>query len=158
MARGRRKKRKPISASGAAGEHRGSGVVRRLGAWQGEAMERVRRAVQEGLPVETVAELQDELKELGVSRPSRYVESIVSRATRGRRETLTPEQGEKLVRVVRVLARALDVWEDNEMAAEFLTRPHDELEGSTPIARAQSEIGARQVEELLLKLDLGLPV
>ena len=39
-----------------------------------------------------VAELQDELKELGVPRPSQYVESIASRATRGRRETLTPEQ------------------------------------------------------------------
>lgn len=124
----------------------------------GEGRETVRRVVEEGLPVRLVRELQEELARLGVTRPSTYVEVIASRAARSRRGTLTPQEGERLVRVASTLARALAVWEDEEQAAEFLTRPHAELEGDAPIDRARSEIGARQVEDLLLKLDLGLPV
>lgn len=135
-----------------------STVVKKWGAWEGEAMEKVRVAVQGGLPVDAVGKLQDALKELGVSRPSEFVEAIASRATRRRRDTLTPEQGEKLARIARVMARAVDVWEDSTAAAKFLTTPHEELEGASPLVHSQTEIGARQVEELLLKLDLGLPV
>jgi putative toxin-antitoxin system antitoxin component (TIGR02293 family) len=123
-----------------------------------EGSELVRKEVEEGLPVELVRELQDALARLGVPRPSKYVEVIASRAARGRRRTLTPHEGERLVRIARTLARTLEVREDEEAAAEFLTAPHPELEGDTPIDRARSEIGARQVEDLLLRLDLGLPV
>lgn len=120
--------------------------------------EEVRRAVEEGLPMEAVRELQLELKRLGVSRPSEYVEAIVSRATRRRRDRLKPEEGERLLRVARVIARAVEVWGDEEAAAAFLTAPHPLLSGASPIDRARSEIGARQVEQILINLDLGLPV
>jgi len=120
--------------------------------------EEIRRAVEEGLPVEAVKELQLQLKRLGVSRPSEYVEAIVSRATRSRRTRLKPEEGERLLRVARVVARAIEVWGDEESAASFLTSPHPLLADASPIDRARSEIGARQVEQILIKLDLGLPV
>lgn len=119
--------------------------------------EEVRQAVEDGLPVEAVKELQAELKRIGVSRPSEYVEAIVSRATRHRRDRLKPEEGERLVRVASILARAREVWGDEADAAAFLTSPHALLDRSAPIDRALSEIGARQVEEILLRLDLGLP-
>lgn len=120
--------------------------------------EEVRQVVEEGLPVEAVRQLQQELARMGVARPSAYVESIASRASRSRRPKLTPEEGEKLVRVASILVRALAVWEDEDGASDFLTAPHPELNGAAPIDRALSEIGARQVEDLLLKLDLGMPV
>jgi putative toxin-antitoxin system antitoxin component (TIGR02293 family) len=124
-----------------------------------EGREVVRKVVEEGLPVGLVRQLQDELARLGVPRPSKYVELIASRAARSRREILTPQEGERLVRIASTLARTLEVWENNEeAAAEFLSAPHPELEGDTPIDRARSEIGARQVEDILLRLDLGLPV
>ncbi|MEQ1857095.1 MAG: antitoxin Xre/MbcA/ParS toxin-binding domain-containing protein [Longimicrobiales bacterium] len=122
-----------------------------------EGREAVRQVVEQGLPVDLVRQLQDELVRLGVPRPSKYVEVIASRAARARRKKLTPQEGERLVRVAGTLARAFEVWGDEEDAAEFLTAPHPGLEGDTPIDRARSEIGARQVEDLLLKLDLGLP-
>lgn len=121
-------------------------------------LERVRQAVKEGLPVEAVRELQAELKRFGVRRPSEYVDSIVSRATLQRRDRLKPAEGERLVRVASVLATAVDVWGDEDAAAEFLTSPHPMLGGGVPIDLALSEIGARQVEHLLLAMDLGLPV
>ena len=121
-------------------------------------LEKVRKAVEDGLPVDVVKELQAELKRLGVRRPSEYVDSIIPRATLQRRDRLKPEEGEQLVRVAAVLATAEDVWGDEEDAAEFLTSPHPMLGGAVPIDLALSEIGARQVEYLLLAMDLGLPV
>jgi putative toxin-antitoxin system antitoxin component (TIGR02293 family) len=121
-------------------------------------LEVVRKAVEEGLPVEAVKQLQAELKRLGVRRASEYVDSIIPRATLQRRDRLKPEEGEQLVRVAAVLATAEDVWGDEEDAAEFLTSPHPMLGGGVPIDLALSEIGARQVEHILLAMDLGLPV
>ena len=121
-------------------------------------LERVRRAVEEGLPVAAVKELQAELRRFGVRRPSEYVDSIVSRATLQRRDRLKPAEGEQLVRVASVLATAEDVWGDEASAADFLTSPHPMLGGAVPIDLALSEIGARQVEHILLAMDLGLPV
>lgn len=121
-------------------------------------LEGVRQAVEEGLPVEAVRELQAELKRFGVRRPSEYVDSIVSRATLQRRDRLKPAEGEKLVRVAALLATAADVWGDEEDAGAFLTSPHPMLGGAVPIDLARSEIGARQVEHILLAMDLGLPV
>ncbi len=120
-------------------------------------LERVRKAVEDGLPVEAVKELQAELKRFGVRRPSEYVDRIVARATLQRRDRLKPAEGERLVRVAAVLATAADVWGDDEDAAEFLTLPHPMLGGGVPIDLALSEIGARQVEHILLAMDLGLP-
>ena len=128
------------------------------GATGPQAREPLRAAVEAGIPSEAVRLLQARLKELGVPRPSAYVEAIASRASRARRDRLTQEEGERLVRVASVLARTLDVWEDEAEAAKFLTTPHPELGMETPLDRALSEIGARQVEDLLLRLDLGLPV
>lgn len=136
----------------------GAEVVRNLGSSSGVGLEVVRRTVEKGLPASAVAELQKELADLRVPRPSQYVEVIASRATRARRSTLTTEQGERLVRVAGVVARALDVWENEDDAADFLTSTHPQLEGDTPIDRARTELGARQVEDILTKLDLGLPV
>ncbi len=121
-------------------------------------LESVRQAVEEGLPVEAVKDLQAELKRFGVRRPSEYVDSIVSRATLQRRDRLKPAEGEKLVRVAALLATAADVWGDEEDAGAFLTSPHPMLGGAVPIDLARSEIGARQVEHILLAMDLGLPV
>ncbi|HIF06306.1 MAG TPA: DUF2384 domain-containing protein [Gemmatimonadetes bacterium] len=130
----------------------------RLGYASPSRLERVRRAVEQGLPVEAVRELQVELKRFGVRRPSTYVDAIVSRATLQRRDRLRPAEGEQLVRVASVLALAEDVWGTDEDAGEFLTSPHPMLGGGVPIDLALSEIGARQVEHILFALDLGLPV
>ena len=52
---------------------------------------------------------------------------------------------------------AEDVWDDEETAREFLGSPQPQLAGRSPIDMAATELGARQVEELLMKLEYGLP-
>lgn len=136
----------------------GDDVVASLGASTGASLEVLRHFVEQGVPSDAVDGLQKELKAFGVPRPSQFVEAVASRATRARRESLTTEEGERLVRIAGAMARSLDVWEDRNDAAEFLVTPHLMLGHHAPIDRARSELGARQVEDLLTKLDLGLPV
>jgi len=83
---------------------------------------------------------------------------IVPAATYKRREQhLKPEESERTERLARVIATAEHVWGDAEEAKRFLTRPHPELNGKTPLEASYAELGARQVEELLWKLFHGLP-
>lgn len=83
---------------------------------------------------------------------------IVPAATYKRRERLLkPEESERTERLARVIATAEHVWGDAEEARRFMTRPHPELNGKTPLETSYAELGARQVEELLWKLFYGLP-
>ena len=45
-----------------------------------------------------------------------------------------------------------------EKAREWMSKPHRELSGQTPLEVARTELGARRVEDLLDKLYFGLPV
>ena len=121
-------------------------------------LDRVRKTVEDGLPAEAVKELQTQLKRLGVRRPSEFVNKIVSRATLRRRDRLTREEGEAVLRVAAVVALAVDVWGFESGAATFLTTPHVLLGHEVPIELARSEVGARQVEYMIHALDHGLPV
>jgi putative toxin-antitoxin system antitoxin component (TIGR02293 family) len=83
---------------------------------------------------------------------------IVPAATYKRRvQLLKPEESERTERLARVIATAEHVWGDAEEARRFLTKPHPELNGKTPLEASHAELGARQVEELLWKLFYGLP-
>ena len=55
------------------------------------------------------------------------------------------------------MALAEEVWESREDARQFLTTPHALLDGERPLDLAQSELGARRVEELLWRLEYSLP-
>lgn len=64
---------------------------------------------------------------------------------------------ERLDRLARMTALAEEVWEDPELAHEFLTSPQPQLGGARPADLARSDLGARQVEELLHRTQHSLP-
>lgn len=78
--------------------------------------------------------------------------------------TATPEQIAAVMALIkepspfakRVVAAAIHVWGSDEDARAFLTTPHSELDGSTPIEASQSEMGARRVEGILGRLYFGV--
>ena len=72
--------------------------------------------------------------------------------------TLTPEQSDRLLRVVRVIAAAEETFGSQEKAARWLRRPTDALEGDAPIALLDTTEGSREVEHLLARIDHGLAV
>lgn len=112
-------------------------------------------AVQEGLPSELV---EVTIERIFPGDPNtRY--QIVPRATFARRlkngERLSAQESEKLQRIARVFAMAIDVWGNEEDAREFMAKPHPMLDDRTPFEASLSEIGAREVESILGRLLFG---
>jgi putative toxin-antitoxin system antitoxin component (TIGR02293 family) len=88
----------------------------------------------------------------------RLMYRIVPEATfKRRRDRLSPGESERTERMARVIATAEYTWDDRDDARRFLTAPHPALSNRTPIDTAMTELGARQVEEILGKIFHGLP-
>lgn len=118
----------------------------------------LRRAVEAGLPVESLyLAVRRVVGEGPEATELRY--TVVPKTTlRRRRRLLSTEESERLERLARVVALAEQVWEDPALAREFLVSPQPQLGGERPVDLARSDLGARQVEELLYKLEYSLPV
>ena len=61
-------------------------------------------------------------------------------------------------RLARLTAMANLVWENEDDARAFMNEPHPLLDGKSPIEMAESELGSRRVEKLLIKLEHSLPL
>jgi putative toxin-antitoxin system antitoxin component (TIGR02293 family) len=70
-------------------------------------------------------------------------------------ERLTIEESDRLVRLTRIQALAEDVFADPVKANRWLREPLGELNGMRPLELAQTEAGARVVEQILAKIDWG---
>lgn len=121
------------------------------------SLDDLRRLVEAGLPVAALAKVVAHVADAGAAAGQlRY--RIVPKATlHRRRSVLTLEESERLERLARVTALAEDVWEDEALAHEFLREAQPQLGGERPLDLVRSELGARQVEELLMKLEYALP-
>jgi len=73
------------------------------------------------------------------------------------RDRLSPSESKRKKRIARVMAGAEFVWSDRSDARRFMTTPHPALQGRTPLDSALTELGARQVEEILDRIFHGLP-
>jgi putative toxin-antitoxin system antitoxin component (TIGR02293 family) len=83
----------------------------------------------------------------------------ISRATFHRRRKaghLESPESEKLIRFARLLRRATEVLEEEEAAREWLKAPAVAFGGESPLSFADTEIGAREVEYLLGRLEHGV--
>ena len=83
----------------------------------------------------------------------------VSRATFHRRRQAghleTPES-ERIVRFSRLMRRAVEALGSEEAAREWLKSPAMAFGGETPLSFADTEVGAREVEYLLGRLEHGV--
>ncbi len=127
----------------------------------GNAVRTVRdleEAVSAGLPKRSLEQLSSRLY-LDRKAASAYKFGVVPAATWKRRSRkLSVAESEKTERQARILAAAEYVWDDPDQAREWMSRPHQELAGETPLQISRTELGARRVEDLLDKLFFGLPV
>lgn len=84
---------------------------------------------------------------------------LVPPATRKRRKSvLKANESERVERLARLMALAEEVWENRDSAREFLRTPHPLLGDRPPLDLARTELGARQVEELLQEMEYSLPL
>jgi putative toxin-antitoxin system antitoxin component (TIGR02293 family) len=90
-------------------------------------------SVEAGLPVSAL----DHLAEVVAPEDARFKFRLIPKATleRRRRSTkrLTSEEGDRLARIAKVYAIALDIYHDPAKVRDFLRRPHMMLDNKAPL-------------------------
>jgi putative toxin-antitoxin system antitoxin component (TIGR02293 family) len=116
----------------------------------------LRERVRSGLPYSALEALAGRLDspvvELGEALriPAR---TLARRRHAGR---LTVEESDRLVRVGRVAALAEQVLGDRDRALRWLRQPNRALGRSVPLRHVDTDLGAREVETVLLRLEHGV--
>ena len=70
---------------------------------------------------------------------------------------LRPDESDRLIRASRLFARAVDLFDGNAEAAKaWLLRAQRALGGAVPLEMARTELGAREVERVIGRLEHGV--
>jgi len=113
-------------------------------------------AVKAGLDARVFVDLA---RRLGVSEARLAQVTGIAPTTLTRRKragALNPDESEHVLRLAALLERATQVFEDEGDAADWLRTPNLALGGATPLALADTELGAREVDDLLGRLEHGV--
>jgi putative toxin-antitoxin system antitoxin component (TIGR02293 family) len=71
---------------------------------------------------------------------------------------LHPDESDRLIRAARIFALTSELFDGNvDSARKWLTAAQPALGGSTPIEYASTDVGAREVESLIGRLEHGIP-
>ena len=114
------------------------------------------KVLQAGLPVQELNDLQATLE---VPMEKLVPMLGISKATLHRRKAegkLDPAESDRVVRFARLVGKAVEVLESEENARHWLTSPQYGLGGAVPLEYAETEVGAREVEDLLGRIDYGV--
>jgi putative toxin-antitoxin system antitoxin component (TIGR02293 family) len=111
--------------------------------------------IDDGLPIGAL----DRVAHLLAPGDAQFKYRLISKATYERRKIalrLSSDEGTRLARVARVWGLALDIWQTEDAARDFLFRSHPMLEDKRPIdVVIQNEIGAEMVLDILGSLKYG---
>lgn len=69
---------------------------------------------------------------------------------------LSPEESDRLARVAKIFNEAREVFGSPEKARGWMSTPLAVFEGETPLRRADTSLGATQVEDVLGRIDHGV--
>ncbi len=69
---------------------------------------------------------------------------------------LNAVESERVLRIARLYDKALDVFEDEEAAENWFKKPARGLAGTPPLKYADTELGAQEVERLLIRIEHGV--
>ena len=112
--------------------------------------------VVKGLPF---SELETLRSEIGEPLESLARQLSISRSTLQRRRTerrLSPQESDRVMRFWRLLQHATRVFGDVARARQWLKFPQRGLGAAVPLDYASTEVGAREVENLLGRIDYGV--
>ncbi|MDV5357174.1 DUF2384 domain-containing protein [Kosakonia sp. SMBL-WEM22] len=92
---------------------------------------------------------QNDLRKMSGIPPTTFGRSLKAR--------FTPDQSERLVRIIRVIDRAVELFEgDKEEAQKWLKEPNRALGWKVPAELMASETGAYEVMKLITRLEHGV--
>lgn len=114
-------------------------------------------SVNKGLRFSAFERLQEAI-DLSAQELAKVV-SIPTRTLHRRKEQgrLQPDESDRLVRLSRVYGKTLELFEGNKLEARhWLSSPQSALGGTSPLSMASTEVGAREVEALIGRLEYGV--
>ena len=115
----------------------------------------MREAIREGLPSTVVEELM-RASELTLGELASALDlslrSLQRRRSSGR---LARHESDRLYRLARIVALADEFLGNHEQAVRWLKRPNHALGGMAPVNALDTELGARQVENVLGRIAYG---
>jgi putative toxin-antitoxin system antitoxin component (TIGR02293 family) len=131
-------------------------MSRKLGIDTGDSVSIV-RLVRAGFSFKSLSDFQ-KATELPWSEISRFV--AIPQRTLTRRQTegkLQPDESDRVWRASNIFAMAVDLFEGDIAAArKWLQTPQAALGGESPLDFASTEVGAREVENLIGRLEHGV--
>lgn len=115
------------------------------------------REIERGLPYRRVKKLIDELGETD-TRIAHLLQIAPRTLARRKQEgTLKPDESERVDRIDRIYRLAIELFEgDKSQAVIWLKQPNRGLDNRPPLDFARTEIGAREVENLIGRLEHGV--
>ena len=75
---------------------------------------------------------------------------------RQRQEPLSLDESDRLARVARIYDLGVKVFGNPDKARRWLTKPKTRFQGHSPLSMMRTELGGRQVEEMLYQIDEGM--
>jgi len=114
------------------------------------------RKIQKGLRFSELETLQN-----SIDLPFEQLAAklAISRSTLQRRKAagrLSPDESDKVMRLSRLLEHATNVFGDIERARAWLKFPQRGLGNAVPLDYAETEVGAREVDDLLGRIEYSV--
>lgn len=115
-----------------------------------------------GLPIDAivrvkkVAGLSDEQMAQTVGMSRRTLSRRIQSAKMDKTKRLTPTESDRLYRLARIIARAVEVFGEEKEAQNWLKEPKTALSGKTPLEAIKTEPGVQQVDLLLGRIEQGI--
>lgn len=116
----------------------------------------LRERIRQGLPYSSLESVRERLQ-LSVPEAAGVLQMPTRTMARRRQaQRLAPDESDRLYRIARVAGQAVSVLGAEEKAAAWLQRPNRALNGESPIRLLDTDVGARQVEDILGRIDHGI--
>lgn len=115
------------------------------------------REIERGIPYRRIEKLISQLDETD-SRMAHLLQIAPRTLARRKKEgTLKPDESERVDRIERIYRLAIELFEgDKVQAVQWLKEPNRGLANRAPLDFSRTEIGAREVENLIGRLEHGV--
>jgi putative toxin-antitoxin system antitoxin component (TIGR02293 family) len=135
-------------------------IVEALGGSEGsrrlDSPEDLKDWIREGLPFESLERVMDQF---GINREEISAALDLPPRTLARRKQerrLRRDESDRLFRLVRIATQASEVLGSREKAARWLHTPNRALGSIKPLELLDTDLGTRQVEEILGRIEHGV--
>lgn len=112
--------------------------------------------IRSGIPYRSVQSIKEKLQLSQNELASSLAMTPRTLARRKEGDVLRADEGDRIVRLAGVFARAVEVLGSEEQANQWLRHPNRALGGVVPLDHLDTQVGVNQVEEVLDRIDYGI--